>query len=223
MSGSSPTPRKANHPRNGAGLTPISGETDMLRISKRTALLASLLGLAFGSGMAQAGNNYGVTLNTFTGAQCQPSTGTQWGDFLVNPDGIRNISTSNRYISCTGLANWTVPTAQGDADVTTPSGEFNIWMSFDYSTVAATGSFTTNCTFFRRNMSTGVSQSATIGVTSGKTTTPVLQLFTPSVYDGTNPNNWEGISFNCRLPPQVKFLGFTQVNRSSEGGYYYTP
>lgn len=199
----------------------------MLNIHKRTTLLTALLALLFANGTIQAGNNYAATESSFSGAQCQPVYGNQASFFETNPDGIRNVSTVNRYISCSGLSNWLSGTAQADDDATTPTGQFFIWLSFDFSTVASsTTTYSAVCTISTRDLSSGVKQSTAVTISSKKIATPVLHNVAStqlSIFEGTSSDNWDVWSFNCLLPPQVKFLGFIPVNYSSTGGYYYTP
>jgi hypothetical protein len=195
--------------------------TQNIRTSLLVASLTALLGIP---AAASAGDTWGAQIQTMTGAQCQPSDGTQWGDFLINPDGLRNISTSNRYISCTGIATELSAVDQSDGDSTTPRGQFSIWLSLDYSQLAnASITYNTPCTFFIKNLLSGVTTSETVTLSSTKQSNPVINSFTPAVFQDFNPNNWGGWSFNCRLPPKVKFLGYIQVHTGNTGGYKYVP
>ena len=189
---------------------------------KRKSLLgASLLTLLCAWTLAQAGDNYDTNRLIMTGAQCQPSTGSQWPDFLVNPDGIRNNSTSSRYISCSIPIDADELIDQADSDLTTGPGYFILELGFDYS-LAQVAPIATVCTLYRRTYA-GVKTTSTLTVTSGRTPGIVTNFAQPSMMTGFDPFNPDTFSFNCRLPAKVKLLYIKRYEAEATGGYYYTP
>lgn len=183
----------------------------------------SLLALLCASALAEAGNNYDWDRKTMTGAQCQPSTGSQWGDFVVNPDGIRNIAAANRYISCTVPIDSETNIDQADFDLTTAAGRMDGYLKFDYSLVPATGTYTTTCTLFNKHWTTNATTaSTTVSVTSGRTTSIVSGFFAGTTFNGIGTLGG-AFAFNCRLPPQVKLVRIYWAESSKSDGYYYTP
>lgn len=84
---------------------------------------ALTLGLTCAYGTtAHAATSYDEDGKSLSGAQCQPSFGSQWSDFLTNPDGLRNNSDQNRYISCTIPLDSESIVNQSDADPATAAG-----------------------------------------------------------------------------------------------------
>jgi len=193
------------------------------RISRALpAALALTLCAAF-TPSASAAESYLPQIDGMTGAQCQPSWGNQWADFVVNPDGIRNVSDVQRYISCTGITRMMSAVDMSNVSGTSPSAAFFLDLTFDYSQVAAGPALSTPCTIFIRNMYTGTTRSVTVSVSSSRTTTPVLGTFTPTEFNGMNVNAWDMYSFNCRLPPKVKLTSISAITFGDTGGWRYTP
>lgn len=192
---------------------------------RNLSLVAMAAAMACASMQTHAADRYMPHVDAFSGAQCQPSNGSQWADFTINPDGLRNDSaTQNRYISCTMLARNMLGIDQGDFDPVTPQGAFTFWVSFDYSQVPTeTLSYATTCTVFAKNMSTGNGASEAFNVSSSRTITPVRGSIAPTSFNGSSPDFWAAYSFNCRLPPKVKLYGFTQVTWGDTGGYRWVP
>lgn len=194
----------------------------MFYTSKRTVLLTALLGLCGANGVSMAaGPSWGADRHTISGAQCQPSNGYQWADFAVNPNGIRNLSTSNRYISCALPLDNESSVDQSDFDGATPSGQYYLSMHFDYSQVPATGSFTTNCTFFKTVA--GVTTTTAFSVTSARTGTAYAYPGTVAAMNGASLGTFTTASFNCRLPAKVKLMTIYWHESSITDGYSYTP
>lgn len=186
--------------------------------------IAALTMLYAASGAAYAGDSYGPTIIGVAGSMCQPSHGDQWGDFDINPNGLRNTTNQNRFVSCTMVANNPTNIDQSDSDSTTKNGGFRFLVYLDYSQVPAmTITYNTTCTVFARNMLTGVESSESFVVGSTRTTTPVTKSLDPASFDGYSANLYAAYSFNCRLPPKVKLMGFSQATFGSVGGYDYTP
>jgi hypothetical protein len=195
----------------------------MQRNRKLILCAGTLLTLAATSS-AIAGTTYAPTVLGMAGSQCQPSNGSQWADFSINPDGLRNNSDQNRYISCTLLPNTLTGVDQADGDNTTPAGQFIVYFSFDYSQVpTASLSYQTICTLFTKNIVSGAAASESINVSSIRTTTPVVTSAQPASFNGTDPNHYGNFSFNCRLPPGVKLWGTLQVDYGNQGGTVYVP
>jgi hypothetical protein len=193
----------------------------MLRTSTCTTVAAGLLAV-LASASATAGDNWPAYDQThMTGAQCQPSTGSQWPDFLVNPDGIRNNATANRYISCAlpWLSDATID--QSDYTSSTPSGYVKVSLSFD----ASQGGGSTSCTLFGRPNDTLPVQSQTSTVTLTKNTTIQYLHFTNSAaLNGLNPAYYAAqASLNCRLPAKVKLLSIHVWQADQTTNYRYTP
>lgn len=197
----------------------------MFRINKRAAIATGLL-TTLAATSAMAGNSWPTyDRQTMSGAQCQPSTGSQWPDFLVNPSGIRNINTtSNRYVSCTIPFNSEDPIDQADSDTATPAGPMRIVLTLDYSQVGASTHWTTNCTLFGQN-STSAAQSDTQSVQSTKTADFVYLDFGNSPALNTISVDWHAasVSLNCRLPPMVKLVTIKSYENGDTGNYRYTP
>ena len=189
---------------------------------RRNSLAVScLFGILVACGTASAGSTYGTDYKMLSGAQCQPSWGNQWADFVVNPTGIRNMSESNRYVSCTLVLDGDVGVDQADADTATSDGPMTLGIGFDYSQVPATGTFTTDCTIFN-HLYTGSMTTHAVSVSSARTATTVYNLWAPTILNGLNANNG-AISFNCRLPSKVKLVWVYSSEASSTGGYSYVP
>lgn len=193
----------------------------------RPLLYATLAAtLACASTAANATDNYTAMVDAFSGAQCQPSNGSQWSDFTINPDGLRNDHpTQNRYISCTMLARNMQGISQADGnDPSTSQGAFWFWVYFDYSQVpTASLTYTTTCTVFAKRMDTGTTSSESFNTSSIRTTSPVYNVIEPTSFDGYTSNLFAAYSFNCRLPPKVKLYGFSQVTFGDAGGYRWVP
>lgn len=195
-----------------------------MQLNRKLVVCAGTLLTLAAANSAIAGNTYTATVLGVSGAQCQPSNGSQWADFSINPDGLRNNSNQNRYISCTLLPNNMTGIDQGDADSATERGSFLVYFSFDYSQVpTASLSYQTSCTLFSKDIQTGTTSSETFNVSSTRTAAPVLASSQPDVFDGKSPNSWDNFSFNCRLPPRVKLWGTLQIDRGFQGGTVYTP
>lgn len=174
---------------------------------------------------SQAADSYTALVDGISGAQCQPSSGSQWADFTINPDGLRNnSSTQNRFISCTMIARNLQGINQADSDDSTSAGGFRFWVYFDYSQVpTASIVYGTTCTLFAKHMLTGSTSSESFTVSSARTTSPVVDDIYPVSFNGYSANMFAAYSFNCRLPPKVKLYGFSQVTFGDASGYHYTP
>jgi hypothetical protein len=195
----------------------------MQRNRKLILCAGTLLTLAATSS-AIAATTYGPTVLGMSGSQCQPSNGSQWADFSINPDGLRNNSDQNRYISCTLLPNNMTGVDQADNDSATGAGAFLVYFSFDYSQVpTASISYQTSCTLFAKNLSSGAAASESVNVSSIRTATPVVTYSQPAAFNGVSPNFYGNFSFNCRLPPGVKLWGTLQVDYGDQGGKIYAP
>ena len=196
----------------------------MLHANTCATLAAGLLAV-LASPSAIAGDNWSSYDHThMTGAQCQPSTGSQWPDFLVNPNGIRNNNaTSNRYVSCTIPFNSEEAISQSDSDPTTAQGPMRVVLTLDYSQVGATSNYSTDCTLFGQNGSTV--QSDTQSVQSTKTTDFVyIDFGTSAALEGVSiSNHATSVSLNCRLPPKVKLVTIKTYEYGDTGNYRYTP
>lgn len=161
---------------------------------------------------------------TISGAQCQPSTGSQWPDFVVNPDGIRNMHTAYfRYISCAIPFQSENAINQSDNDNTTPAGAMSVTLVLDYSQVAVGSNHQTDCTLFGRNGTTV--QSAVASVQATKTTDlQYLAFGNSSALEGLSIGNTATqVVLNCRLPPKVKLTNIKTYEEGETGNYYYTP
>lgn len=197
----------------------------MLKFTKRIAIAAGLLaGLA--STHAAAADSWSAWDSThMTGAQCQPSNGTQWSDFLINPDGIRNISSQNRYVSCAipWLSDNTVD--QSDSSNSTPVGRISLGLALDYSQVPAGISRTTNCTLFGRPDPTAPVQSATSSVASvGTSDFQYISFNNSPALNGINPGWFVAqASLNCRLPPMVKLMSIHVYQDDATSNYRWIP
>lgn len=185
-----------------------------------TGLLATVV-----SAPAQAADNWPEwDRQTMSGAQCQPSTGSQWPDFLVYPSGIRNNSaTSNRYISCTIPFNSESPINQADTSATTPAGRMRVIVTLDYSQVSASSNWTTNCTLFGQSNETV--QSDTQSRTSVRTTALRTIDFGYSAALNGVDMGWHDatVSLNCRLPPKVKLVAVKTYEYGATGNYRWVP
>lgn len=186
---------------------------------------AALLAAAT-SGNAIAGSSWsGYDRMTISGAQCQPSTGSQWPDFVVNPDGIRNMHTAYfRYISCAIPFQSENTIDQADYSGTTAAGAMEVVLVLDYSQVADGSNHQTDCTLFGRN-GDSVAQSAVASVQSAKTTAlQYLQFGASSALAGLSiGNHATHVVLNCRLPPKVKLTNIKTYEYGETGNYYYTP
>jgi hypothetical protein len=195
-----------------------------MQMNRKLILCAGTLLTLAAANSASAATTFAPTVLGMSGAQCQPSNGSQWADFSINPDGLRNNSTQNRYISCTLLPNNLSGVNQADGDSTTAAGQFTVYFSFDYSQVpTASISYQTTCTLFAKNLFSGAGASASVNASSIRSTTPVVAASTPVAFNGVTPNTGGNFSFNCRLPPGVKLLGTLQVDFGDQGGRTYTP
>lgn len=174
---------------------------------------------------AMAASNYGVSRKIVTGAQCQPSNGSQWPDILINPEGIRNNHASqNRYVSCALVLDFDDSIDVSDSDPTTAPGTFLIDLALDYSAVTS-GSPVTNCTLIRYD-SDGTRTTQAFPPASappGTTGYVYTNLSSPAVADGTSPISADTLSVNCRLPPKVRLMLVKTYEYADQGGYYYTP
>lgn len=170
---------------------------------------------------AGTGDYYGGDAKTMSGAQCQPSWGNQWADFVVNPDGIRNISDQNRYISCTVTIDSENQIDQADSGSSTEGGGLTMFLGFDYSQVPATGSYTTTCTLIKTGLHS--SASAALSVTSARTTNLVYSYSAADAFNGLWVSNLETFSFNCRLPPKVKLKSVYWREDGTTDRYDYSP
>ena len=194
-----------------------------MNISHKSLVGTSLLVLLSASGIVQAANNWDWDRKIMTGAQCQPSFGDQWPYFVVNVDGIRNISTVERFVSCTVPIDSETAINQADFDATTPAGRMDGTLRFDYSQVGATGTFTTLCTLYNKSNSTNATTATTtVSVTSGRTTTLLAGNFAGDSLNGIGTLSGT-FSFNCRLPPQAKLVSVYYAESSQTDGYTYTP
>lgn len=186
---------------------------------------ATLLAVA-ASGNALAGNNWdSYDRMTISGAQCQPSTGSQWPDFIVNPDGIRNMHASySRYISCAIPFQSENPINQADTNGTTAAGAMAVTLVLDYSQVSVGSNHQTDCTLFGRN-GDAVAQSVVESVTSPKTTTlQYISFGASSALEGISiSSHATQVVLNCRLPPKVKLTNIKTYEYGETGHYYYTP
>ena len=194
-----------------------------MQLNRKLVLCAGALLTVFASSSAMATDNYGTNRKVMSGAQCQPSNGTQWGDFLINPDGIRNIHpTYNRYVSCALVLDADADYDQLDIDSTTSQGEWVVEVGLDYSQIAPATSLTTNCTVFRHNFDGTVQSEGFTVVGNGQIST-VSNSFAPTIATGASPFNPDTFSINCRLPSKVKLTYIKTYEYMDTDGYYYTP
>lgn len=188
----------------------------------KTLLATGLISMVGVCALAQATDNFAPTVGIMTGAQCQPSNGTQWADFIVNPDGIRNINpTYNRYVSCTIPIGSRQPVNQTDTDPLTAAGKLVIFLSFDYSQVPATGNTTTTCTFFKQTNTAVTTES--INIIAPRTTSLVSYGSIPAIFNGLYPDSLQAVGLNCRLPKKVKLAQIYWRDEGRTDGYTYTP
>lgn len=174
---------------------------------------------------AMAGNNYGTNRKIMSGAQCQPSNGSQWPDMLINPEGIRNNHASaNRYVSCALVLDYDSTIDVDDNSTETVSGTFHIDVALDYSAVTS-GSPTTNCTLIRYDSDgTRTTQALPpVAAAAGTTGYQFTSASNASIADGASPTSGDTLSVNCRLPPKVRLMLVKTYELSNTGGYYYTP
>ena len=194
-----------------------------MQLNRNVVLCAVSVLAIVASTSTVAGNNSSANRKLMTGAQCQPSNGTQWGDFLINPDGIRNIhATYNRYVSCALVLDADADYNQSDYDGTTAVGNWTVEVGLDYSQIAPATSLTTNCTVFRHNYD-GTVQSEGFTVTGNGQIPTVSNSFVPTIATGASPFNPDTFSINCRLPPKVKLTYVKTYEYMTTDGYYYTP
>jgi hypothetical protein len=194
-----------------------------MQLNRKLVLCAGTLLTVMASASAIAGDNFYVNRKVMSGAQCQPSNGTQWGDFLINPDGIRNIHpTYNRYVSCALVLDADANYDQADFDTTTTAGYWSVEVGLDYSQIAPATSLTTNCTVFRHNFD-GTVQSEGFTVTGNGQIPTVSGGSAPTIATGATPINPDTFSINCRLPSKVKLTYIKTYEYMDTDGYYYTP
>ena len=193
-------------------------------IHNRKAMLATaLLTLLGAATVAQATDNWTTNRKFMTGAQCQPSNGSQWADFIVNPDGIRNINPSYaRYVSCAIPLDADSDYNQADFSTSTSDGPITIELGFDYSQAKIGATVNTVCTLFRRDFS-GTIASDTMTVSSARSSSVVSTALAPAMMTGASPFNPDTLSFNCKLNPNIKLLYIKYYEDENTGGYFYSP
>lgn len=191
--------------------------------SSKSLIATSVLTLLAGTNLAYAAASYGFDRKIFTGAQCQPAIGAQMSDFAVNVDGIRNLATTARYITCIIPIDTDATINQLDSDSSTADGPFYLSMTFDYSQVPATGTYTTDCTFVNRTFSTQATTA--FSVTSGRVLGSLVPTYPGNVAaaDGVNTFTFNSYSFNCLLPSKVKLVHIYYSEETATDGYSYTP
>jgi hypothetical protein len=195
----------------------------------KTSNLLALTGglLCTGLLMADAsatGLGYTTNRKIMAGSQCQPSTGSQTGDVLINPEGVRNICTQNRYVSCALVFEGDDYIVNTYNDGTTGAGGMSIQVFLDYSTVPSTQSPVTNCTLIRFNY-TGTRTTAAfppIQATGGTVGEQYAEVDT-TILNGLDPFAPDTVSLNCRLPPQVRLNVVKTFEYENTGGFYYIP
>jgi hypothetical protein len=196
-----------------------------LRRNHACAAIAALVAAAT-FGHATAGSAWtSYDRMTISGAQCQPSTGSQWPDFVVNPDGIRNMHPAySRYISCAIPFQSENAIDQSDFSGTTAAGAMEVTLALDYSQVAVGSNHRTDCTLFGRNGGS-VAQSDVGSVQSAKTADLQYIAFgASSALQGINiSSHATQVVLNCRLPPKVKLTNIKTYEHGETGNYYYTP
>lgn len=152
-----------------------------------------------------------------TGAQCQPSNGAQWDQFLVYPRGIKNNSASGKYISCTidtdsEASTWDT-TYPGSG---TGTGYAYLRLVFDYST----GGGTTTCTAYLTEDG-GTVHTHSNSVAGPLTAVRKFMTIGP-MYAGSAET--APVAFNCLMPAGVVL---TNINLSeiqdTDDQYLYTP
>jgi len=171
------------------------------------------------------GLGYTTNRKILAGSQCQPSTGSQTVDVLINPEGVRNIATGNRYVSCAIVFDGDDYISQSDVDNTTGPGGMTVEVGLDYTTVPASQSLITNCTLIRFNR-TGTRTTAAfpaVQVAGGTAGTQITSLSSPAILDGLDPFQPDTVSLNCRLPPQVRLNYVKTYEYENTGGFYYIP
>ncbi len=196
----------------------------------KTSNLIAIMGgvLCMGMLLADAsatGLGYTSNRKILAGSQCQPSTGSQTGDAIINPEGVRNIATANRYVSCAIVFDGDDPISQSDSDSTTPGGGISLEVGLDYTTVPSNQSLITNCTLIRFN-GDGTRTTAAFPAVQVAGGTPGIQLtglYYPALLDGLNPFVPDTVSLNCRLPPQVRLNFVKTYEYENTGGFYYIP
>jgi len=171
------------------------------------------------------GLGYTTNRKILAGSQCQPSTGSQTGDVLINPEGVRNISTQNRYVSCAIVFDGDEILNQSDSDGTTTVGPMTVEVGLDYTTVPSSQSLVTNCTLIRFNYNGTRTTAAfpAVQVAGGSSGTQTTSLSSPAILDGLDPFNPDTVSLNCRLPPQVRLNYVKTYEGEYTGGFYYIP
>lgn len=188
------------------------------------ALLATLTTGALLTGTAVAGdywNNYDRM--TISGAQCQPSDGQYWPEFWVNPEGIRNIGTATRYVSCALVLDAESNIAQADMDNATSAGRYEIAVTLDYRFLAGSATVNTPCTVIRiASDGTRTAGAFTVSGTAGDPT--VLTSVVPAVLEGMSiGSSASSVSINCRLAPKVRLLTLKTYQYGSTNHYRYQP
>jgi hypothetical protein len=195
----------------------------------KTSNLLALTGglLCTGLLMADAsatGLGYTTNRKIMAGSQCQPSTGSQTGDVLINPEGVRNISTQNRYVSCALVFDGDDVIANADSDPTTGPGSISVQVFLDYSTVPSNQSPVTNCTLIRFNFDGTRTTSAFPAIQAqGGTVGEQYASADSAILEGLDPFAPDTVSLNCRLPPQVRLNVVKTFEYENTGGFYYIP
>ncbi len=208
------------------------GTSRPIRIQGKPMKTSNLLALTCGvlcTGLLLAdasatGLGYTTNRKIMAGSQCQPSTGSQTGDVYINPEGVRNISTQNRYVSCALVFDGDDDIDVDDSDDSTGPGGMEIEVGLDYSTVPSNQSPVTNCTLIRFDYDGTRTTAAFPAVqVQGGTTVTYTYLYNPAVLDGLSPFNPDTVSLNCRLPPQVRLNYVKTYEYEYTGGFYYVP
>ena len=196
-----------------------------MKTSQLLALAGGILctGLIIADASA-TGLGYTTNRKIMAGSQCQPSTGSQTGDVLINPEGVRNISTQNRYVSCALVFDGDDLIDNTDGDNTTSPGGISIQVFLDYSTVPSNQSPVTNCTLIRFDYDGTRTTAAFPAIQApGGTVGEQFASVDTTILNGLDPFAPDTVSLNCRLPPQVRLNVVKTFEYENTGGFYYIP
>jgi hypothetical protein len=184
------------------------------------------LALVLAAGSVDAGSNWGTyDRKTYTGAQCQPATGSQSSDFVIFAGTLRNMSGGLRWASCAITFDQEGTVDSTDTDHTTTAGALALRAYLDYSAVPAGIDFTTDCTV-RSLAPSGASTTVSKSTTAQKTAGTVSVIFSTAdlaPLDGMNIGNHVSLQMSCRLPAKAGIRIVKIYEYGQTGSYYYTP